>query len=104
MQKYDVILDMSCDKLVFWPEHCQHPESLSKAVNTPVELFFTTISAYLSTSAHLGTSANIPLALHVDNPITSATAPAEPQKLKISKKLKKSIEILPAIPDVRPAY
>ena len=24
MQKHGVILDMSCDKLTFWPGHCQH--------------------------------------------------------------------------------
>ena len=24
MQKHGVILDMSCDKLIFWPGHCQH--------------------------------------------------------------------------------
>ena len=24
MQKHGIILDMSCDKLTFWPGHCQH--------------------------------------------------------------------------------
>ena len=43
----------------------------------------------------------MPSAPHVENPTTSATAPAEPQKLK---KLKKLIKILLAISDVRPAY
>ena len=40
----------------------------------------------------------MPLALYVENPITSATAPAEPQKLK------KSIKIPSAIPGIQPAY
>ena len=26
MQKHGVILNMSCDKLTFWPSHCQHSE------------------------------------------------------------------------------
>ena len=107
MQKHGVILDMSYDKLAFWPEHCQHPGSLLKAVNTLMELLPTTTSAHFSTSVYLGTSANISLTLHVDNPTTSATALAEPQKSKILKKLKKlkkSIEIPPAIPSIRPAY
>ena len=91
MQKHDVILDMSCDKLAFWPRHCQHPGSELLAVNTPVEL-------HLSTSVHLSTSANMPLAPHVKNPTTSVTAPAEPQKSK------RSNEIPPAIPGVRLAY
>ena len=94
MQKHSVILDMSCDKLVFWPGHCQHPGSELLAVNIPVELHF-------STSTYLSTSANMPLAPYVENPTTSATAPAEPQKSKKSKKL---IEILLAIPGVWPAY
>ena len=46
----------------------------------------------------------MPSAPHVENPITSVTASAEPQKLKKSKKSKKLIKIPPAIPDVRPAY
>ena len=25
IRKLGVILDMSCDKLMFWPDHCQHP-------------------------------------------------------------------------------
>ena len=78
MQKYSVILDMSCDKLAFWPGHCQYPGSFSKTINTPVEL-------HLSTSAHLSTSTIMLSALYVENPITSATAPAKPQKLKKSK-------------------
>ena len=52
---------------------------------------------------HLSTSATISLAPHVENLITSATAPVEPQKLKKSKK-SKPIKIPPAIPGVRPAY
>ena len=71
MQKHGIILDMSCDKLTFWPGHCQHPSSLPIAVNTPVE-------SHLSTSTHLRTSATMLLAPHVDNPTTSSTAPAEP--------------------------
>ena len=43
------------------------------------------------------------LALHVKNLTTSVTAPAEPQKLKKSKK-SKPIKISLAIPGVRPAY
>ena len=41
--------------------------------------------------------------LYVENPTTSATAPAEPQKSKKSKE-SKPIKIPPAIPGVRPAY
>ena len=100
MQKHSIILDMSCDKLTFWPGHCQHPGSLSAAVNTPVE-------SHLSTSAHLRTSATMPSAPHVDNTITSSTAPAELQnvhtKAKNSKKLN-AIETLQAIPGMRPTY
>ena len=87
---------MSCDKLVFWPEHYQHPGSLLLAVNTSVEL-------HLSTSAHLSTSVTMLSALYVENPITSATASVEPQKSKKSKKSKK-IKIPSTIPGVRPAY
>ena len=94
MRKHSVILDMSCDKLTFWPGYCQHPGSLPAAVNTSAEL-------HLSTSAYLRTSATMPLTPHVENSTTSATAPAEPQKSKKSKKL---IKIPPAIPGVRPAY
>ena len=28
MCKHDVLLDMSCNKLVFWPGHCQHVRAL----------------------------------------------------------------------------
>ena len=103
MRKHGVILDMSCNKLIFWPGHCQHPGSLPVAVNTLVE-------SYLSTSMHLRTSATIPLAPHVNNPTTSSTAPAEPQnvhtKAKNSKKLKKSntIKTPQAIPGMQPTY
>ena len=96
MRKHGVILDMSCDKLAFWPGHCQHPGSFPKTVNTPVKLHF-------STSAHLSTSATMLLAPYVKNPTTSATAPAEPQKSKKSKE-SKPIEIPPAIPGIRSAY
>ena len=94
--KHGVVLDMSCDKLAFWPRHCQHPGSFPKMVNTSIEL-------YLSTSMYLSTSAIMLLATHVKNPITSAIAPAESQKLKKSKK-SKPIEIPPAIPGVQLAY
>ena len=90
MQKHNVILDISYDKLAFWPGHFQHPGSLSLAVNTSVEL-------HLSTSAYLSTSVTMLSALHMKNPITSAATPTEPQK---SKKIK----IPSAIPGVRPAY
>ena len=73
MQKYSVILDMSCDKLTFWPGHYQHLGSLPVVVNIPVK-------SHLSTSAHLKISATMFLAPHVKNPTTSATAPAKPQK------------------------
>ena len=96
MQKHNVILNMSCDKLTFGPEHCQHPGSLPAAVNTLVE-------SHLNTSMHLRTSATMPLAPHVKNLITSVMAPAEPQKSKKSKKLK-LIEIPPAIPSVQLVY
>ena len=96
MQKHSVILDMSCDKLAFWPGHCQHLRSLLLAVNTLVKL-------HLSTSTHLRTSAFMPLALHMKNSTTSVTAPSELQKSKKSKKLK-PIKISPAIPGVQPAY
>ncbi|MCJ1267742.1 hypothetical protein MMC22_007628, partial [Lobaria immixta] len=91
MQKHGVILDMSCDKLAFWPGHCQHPVSLSLVVNTLVE-------SHLSTSAHFKTSATVPLTPHMKNPTTSMTAPAELQK---SKKL---IKIPLASSGVQPAY
>ena len=97
MQKHGVILDMSCNKFAFWPEHYQHPESSLLVVNTPIELHF-------STSAYLRTSAIMLLASYVKNPITSVTASTEPQKSKKSKKSKKSIEIPLAISGVRPAY
>ena len=96
MQKHSVILDISCDKLAFWPRHCQHPESLLKTVNTPVESHF-------STNVHLSTSATMLSAPHVKNPTTSMTAPAEPQKSKKSKE-SKPIKTPPAIPGVRPVY
>ena len=94
MQKHGVILDISCNKLAFWPGHYQHLSSLPLAVNTLVESHF-------STSAYLSTSVTIPSAPHIDNYTTSATAPAEPQKSKKSKKL---IRIPPTISGVRPAY
>ena len=103
IRKHGVILDMSYDKLTFWPEYCQHSDSLPTAVNTLVEL-------YLSTSAHLRTSATMLLAPHVNNPTTSSTAPAEPQnmhtKAKNSKNSKKLnvIETPQAIPGMRPTY
>ena len=96
MQKHGVILDMNCDKLTFWLGYYQYSGSLPATVNTPVE-------SHLSTSAHLKTSATMPLALQVENLITSVTAPAEPQKLKKSKK-SKLIKISLAISGVQPAY
>ena len=96
MQKHGVILDMSCDKLTFWPRHCQHLDAMSLMVNTLVE-------SHLSTSAYLSTSATMPSAPPVKNPTTSTTAPAESQKLKKSKK-SKPIEIPLAIPGVQSAY
>ena len=96
MRKHGVILDINCDKLAFWPGYCQQPESFLKTINTSVESHF-------STSTHFNTSAIMLLPPHVENPTTSATAPAEPQKSKKLKKLK-PIKIPPAIPGVRPAY
>ena len=90
---------MSCDKLAFWPKHYQHLKFLLKAVNTPVELHF-------STSAYLNTSVTIFLALYVKILKTSAMPPAElqePQKLKKSKKSKKLIKIPLIIPGVHSA-
>ena len=84
MQKYSVILDMSCDKLIFWPGHCQHLGFLPAAVNTPIESHF-------STSAHLKTSATISLVSYVDNLTTSSTASAKPQNVHTkAKNLKNS--------------
>ena len=100
IRKHGVILDMSCDKLIFWPRHCQHPGTLPAVVNTLVESHF-------STSAYLKTSATMPLAPHVENSSTSTMAPVEPQepqKSKKSKKSIKSIKIPPAIPGIWPAY
>ena len=99
MQKHGVILDMSYDKLAFWPRHCQHPGFFLKTVNISVEL-------QPSTSTHLNTSATMLLVSHVENFITSAMAPAKLQKSKKLKKLKelKLIEISPIILDIRPAY
>ena len=93
MQKHDIIMNMSCDKLTFWSGYCQHLGFLPAAVNILVEL-------YLSTSTHLRTNATISLASYVENPTTSMTAFAEPQKWK---KLK-SIKIPLAIPGIRPTY
>ena len=103
MRKHGVILNISRDKLTFWPRHCQHPGSLPAAVNTPIE-------SHLSTSAHLRTSATMPSAPHVNNPTTNSTALAEPQnvhtKAKNLKKSKKSnaIETSQVIPGMRPTY
>ena len=36
MRKHGVILDMSCDKLTFWPGHCQH-SGIEKSVAPPVK-------------------------------------------------------------------
>ena len=36
MQKHGVILDMSCDKLTFWPGHCQH-SGIKKLAIPPVK-------------------------------------------------------------------
>ena len=103
IRKHGVILDMSCDKLIFWPEHYQHPGFLPAAINIPIK-------SHLSTSVHLRTSATILLAPHVDNPITSSTTSAESQnvhiKAKKSKNSKKSIaiETPQAIPGMRSTY
>ena len=100
MRKHGVILNMSCDKVTFWPRHCQHLGSLPAAVNTPVELHF-------STSAHLRTSATMPLAPHVDNPITSSTTSAEPQNVHTKAKNSKKSNVIKtsqAIPGMRPTY
>ena len=39
MRKQDIILDMSCDKLTFWPGHCQHSgaKMLNKLLVPPVK-------------------------------------------------------------------
>ena len=91
MRKYNAILDMSCDKLAFWPRYCQHLGALTSIVNIPVESHF-------STSMYFRTSATMSLASHVKNPTTSAMALAKPQKSK------KSIKIPSAIPNVWLAY
>ena len=31
MQKHGVILNMSCDKLIFWPGHCQHADAIKES-------------------------------------------------------------------------
>ena len=91
MRKYNAILDMSCDKLAFWPGYCQHLGALTLVVNIPIESHF-------STSMYLRTSTTMSLASYVENPTTSAIALAKPQKSK------KSIKIPPAIPSVWLAY
>ena len=56
MRKHEVVLDMSCDKLAFWPGHCQHsgaPIALPAEVNTEPR---------------------------AANPTPSAATPAEPQR------------------------
>ena len=73
MQKHGVILDMSCDKLIFWPGHCQYPGTLLAVVNTPIE-------SHLSTCMHLRTSATMLSAPYIENSSTSAIAFAEPQE------------------------
>ena len=103
MRKHGVILDMSCDKFIFWPRHCQHLGSLPAVINIPIEL-------HLSTSAYLKISVNMPSALHVDNFTTSSAASAEPQnmhtKAKNLKNSKKSnvIETPQIIPGMQPTY
>ena len=100
MRKHSIILDISCDKLIFCPGHCQHPGSLPAAVNTPIE-------SHLSTSMYFRTSATMPSVPHVDNPTTSSTAPAKPQnvhtKVKNSKK-SNAIKTPQAIPGMQPMY
>lgn len=91
MRKHGVVLDISCDKLALWPGHCQHPGSLSAAVNTRVE-------------SYLSTSATMPLATHAANSTTSAGASAEPQKVRTKSKKAKPVGIPWPIPGVRPAY
>ena len=103
MQKHNVILDMSCDKLTFWSGHCQYPSSLPIAINISVE-------SHLSTSVHFRINATIHSALHIDNSTTSLAAPTELQnmhiKVKNLKNLKKSnaIETSQVIPSMRPTY
>ena len=47
MQKHGVILDMSCDKLTFWPGHCQHSgasvKSEDKSLVPPVKELASTL-------------------------------------------------------------
>ena len=45
MQKHGVILDMSCDKLTFWPGHCQHlgAKVLNKLLVPPVKELASTL-------------------------------------------------------------
>lgn len=69
MQKYDVILDMSCDKLTFWPGHRQHP-------GAPI-----TLPVRVNTK------------LYAPNLITNAAAPAELQKVCIESKKAKPAKI-----------
>ena len=87
MQKHGVILNMSCDKLTFWPEHYQHPDSLPAAINTLVE-------SHLNTSTHLRTSAAMPLVLHMNNPTTSLAALAKPQNVRTKSKNSKNLNVI----------
>ena len=42
MQKHGVILDMSCDKLTFWPCHCQHSD-IEKSIVPPIKELASTL-------------------------------------------------------------
>lgn len=94
MQKHGIILNMSCNKLVFWPRHYQHSDTLP-AVNTLVKL-------------NLTVDATMFLVSYVVNPINSTAALTKPQKIHTkqscrSKKVK-LIKILQFIPDIHLVY
>ena len=94
MQKHGVILDMSCEKLAFWPGHCQHPGApiaLPAEVNTEPR------------AAKSTPSAAMPAKSRAANPTTSAVPPAEPQKIRTESKKAKPAEVPQPIPGVQPA-
>ncbi|MCJ1264767.1 hypothetical protein MMC22_004642 [Lobaria immixta] len=73
---------MSCDKLIFWPGHCQHPDA---RIALPAEV-------------------NTPAKPRAANSTTSAATPAELQRVRTEPKRVKPIEIPQPISSTRPVY
>lgn len=80
IRKHRVILDMSCNKLAFWSEHCQH------------------LGALLALPAKVNTE------LHTTNSTTSTAAPAEPQKVRTTSKKVELVKIPQPIAGIQLVY